>query len=211
MPLQNTNAIVTGASMGLGKAIAEAFLKAGANVFLCARTEAPLLETQAELSEKFPDRKVFAQPCDVSDETQVSELFSEAIMAFGNIHSLVLNAGVYGPMGPLETVDLDEWRRAMDINLYGVLLPCRSAVPHFKKNGRGKIVHQQVKSHARGHTEDGGEAEADAVFALQHSLLGLNLAGAIEGDRLEWRFLSAGNARLTDPVSAIGHWHENAL
>jgi 3-oxoacyl-[acyl-carrier protein] reductase len=70
----------------------------------------------------------------------VSELFSEAIKAFGNIHSLVLNAGVYGPMGPLETVDLTEWRRAMDINLYGVLLPCRCAVPHFKKNGRGKIV-----------------------------------------------------------------------
>ena len=140
MSLQNTNAIVTGASMGLGKAIAEAFLKAGANVFLCARTEAPLLETQAELREKFPGRKVFAQPCDVSNETQVSELFSEAIKAFGNIHSLVLNAGVYGPMGPLETVDLTEWRRAMDINLYGVLLPCRSAVPHFKKNGRGKIV-----------------------------------------------------------------------
>jgi 3-oxoacyl-[acyl-carrier protein] reductase len=43
-------------------------------------------------------------------------------------------------MGPLETVDLTEWRRAMDINLYCVLLPCRSAVPHFKKNGRGKIV-----------------------------------------------------------------------
>lgn len=140
MPLQNTNAIVTGASMGLGKAIAEAFLKAGANVFLCARTEAPLLETQAELSEKFPERKVFAQPCDVSNETQVSELFSAASRAFRDIHVLVLNAGVYGPMGPIETVDLTEWRRAMDINLYGVLLPCRSAIPHFKAANKGKIV-----------------------------------------------------------------------
>lgn len=140
MPLMNNNAIVTGGSMGLGRAIAEAFLKAGADVFLCARTEAPLFKAQSELSEKFPERKVFAQPCDVSNESEVSELFSEALNKLGRIHSLILNAGVYGPMGAFETLDLAEWRRAMDINLYGVLLPCRCAVPHFKKNGGGKIV-----------------------------------------------------------------------
>jgi 3-oxoacyl-[acyl-carrier protein] reductase len=53
---------------------------------------------------------------------------------------LVLNAGVYGPMGATESVPLDEWRRALDINLYGVLLPCRAVIPHFKKAGRGKII-----------------------------------------------------------------------
>lgn len=140
MLLKNTNAIVTGASMGLGRAIAEAFLKAGADVFLCARTKEPLYRTRAELGEQFPERKVFAYPCDVSSESEVGDLFSEAVNKLGNIHSLVLNAGVYGPMGPFDTLDLAEWRRAMDINLYGVLLPCRCVVPHFKKNGSGKIV-----------------------------------------------------------------------
>jgi NAD(P)-dependent dehydrogenase (short-subunit alcohol dehydrogenase family) len=52
----------------------------------------------------------------------------------------VLNAGVYGPMGPTESVDLSEWRRAIDINLFGVLLPCRALIPHFKQAGRGKII-----------------------------------------------------------------------
>ncbi len=140
MHLENINAIVTGASMGLGKTIADAFLMAGANVFICARSEAQLLETQAELAAKHPQRKVFAQTCDVSSENDVKALFSKAFQEFEQVHSLVLNAGVYGPMGSLETVDLDEWRRAMDINLYGVLLPCRVAIPHFKTSGRGKIV-----------------------------------------------------------------------
>jgi len=52
----------------------------------------------------------------------------------------VLNAGIYGPMGPTESVPLDEWRRAIDINLFGVLLPSRAVIPHFKKANRGKIV-----------------------------------------------------------------------
>jgi len=140
MTLYNTNAIVTGASMGLGKAIAAAFLEAGANVFLCARTKGPLYETLAELAAKYPERRVLGQPCDVSKENDVDRLFAAAIAEFGNIHALVLNAGVYGPMGALDLVDPAEWRRAMDINLYGVLLPCRAAIPHFKAEGRGKVV-----------------------------------------------------------------------
>jgi NAD(P)-dependent dehydrogenase (short-subunit alcohol dehydrogenase family) len=58
----------------------------------------------------------------------------------GGLDVLVLNAGIYGPMGATESVPLDEWRRALDINLYGVLLPCRAVIPHFKKAGRGKII-----------------------------------------------------------------------
>jgi 3-oxoacyl-[acyl-carrier protein] reductase len=63
-----------------------------------------------------------------------------ALNALGSIHILVNNAGVYGPMGPTEEVSLTEWKRALDINLLGVLLPCRALIPHFKKAGRGKII-----------------------------------------------------------------------
>ena len=140
MTLQNTNALVTGASMGLGKEIAEAFLKAGADVFLCARTVAPLREALAELAGKYPERRVFGQPCDVSSESEVEHLFARTVEAFGTIDALVLNAGVYGPMGSLDSVDINERRRAMHINLYGVLFPCPLAIPHLKKTGRGKLV-----------------------------------------------------------------------
>jgi NAD(P)-dependent dehydrogenase (short-subunit alcohol dehydrogenase family) len=140
MKLKGLNALITGGSQGLGKVIAGHFLAEGANILLCARGEKELSATQAEWSGKFPARKILAQACDVSDEAQVNDLVAFALREFGSLHVLVLNAGVYGPMGPTESVDLAGWRRAMDINLYGVLLPCRAIIPHFKKAGWGKIV-----------------------------------------------------------------------
>jgi 3-oxoacyl-[acyl-carrier protein] reductase len=140
MKLKNLNAIITGSSQGLGKVIAEHFLSEGANVALCARSEKDLLATRDELAKKFSSQKVVAKTCDVSNEAQVNELVAFAVRELGGVNALVLNAGIYGPMGPTESVSLDEWRRAMDINLYGVLLPCRAVIPHFKKAGRGKIV-----------------------------------------------------------------------
>jgi NAD(P)-dependent dehydrogenase (short-subunit alcohol dehydrogenase family) len=140
MKLKNANALITGGSQGLGRAIAEHFLREGANVALCARSEKELLAARAELAEKFPAQKVVAKTCDVSDEAQVNGLVAFAMEKLGPLQALVLNAGVYGPMGPTESVNLEEWRCAMDINLYGVLLPCRAIIPHFKKSGRGKII-----------------------------------------------------------------------
>ena len=85
-------------------------------------------------------RKVLARACDVSSEQQVNDLAAHAIAEFGAVHVLVNNAGVYGPLGPTESVPLAEWTRAIEINLFGVLLPCRALIPHFKSVGRGKII-----------------------------------------------------------------------
>jgi len=140
MKLQNLNALITGGSQGLGKTIAEHFLHEGANVVLCARSEKDLSATRAELAQKFPGQKVTAKTCDVANEAQVNELVAFTQKELGSVDALVLNAGIYGPMGPTESVSLEEWRRALDINLFGVLLPSRAVIPHFKKAGRGKIV-----------------------------------------------------------------------
>jgi NAD(P)-dependent dehydrogenase (short-subunit alcohol dehydrogenase family) len=140
MKLKNLNALITGSSQGLGKTITEHFLREGANVVLCARSEKDLSATRGELAEKFPSQKVFAHTCDVADELQVNELVAFTLRELGSLDAIVLNAGIYGPMGATESVSLDEWRRALDINLFGVLLPSRAVIPHFKKAGRGKIV-----------------------------------------------------------------------
>ena len=140
MKLENINALITGGSQGLGKAIAEHFLREGANVCVCARNETELAATHGELKAKFPSQRVLAKTCDVSSESQVNELASFVLGEFGSLQALVLNAGIYGPMGPTESVSLDDWRRAVEINLFGVLLPCRAWIPHFKKAGGGKIV-----------------------------------------------------------------------
>lgn len=140
MKLKGINAIITGGSQGLGRVIAKHFIREGANVVLCARDEKVLQTTVRELAGKAPNAIVLHKACDVSDAAQVDALAAFALRELGSVHVLVLNAGVYGPMGPTEDVDINEWRRAMDINLFGVLLPCRALIPHFKEIGRGKII-----------------------------------------------------------------------
>ncbi len=146
MKLKNLNALITGGSQGLGKTIAGHFLREGANVVLCARSEKDLSATRDELAKKFPAQKVSAKTCDVSNETQVNELVAFALRELGSLDALVLNAGIYGPMGPTESVALDEWRRALDINLFGVLLPSRAVIPHFKNSGSSRGNEAQTKN-----------------------------------------------------------------
>jgi NAD(P)-dependent dehydrogenase (short-subunit alcohol dehydrogenase family) len=149
--LAGRNALVTGGSQGLGKAIAEHFLVEGANVVICARDAGVLVKAEAELKERLMasepgaqgrlrPQKILAKACDVSSEEQVKELVDFVLSELGSLDILVNNAGVYGPMGPTESVSLSEWRRALDINLYGVLIPARAAIPRFKQAGRGKII-----------------------------------------------------------------------
>ena len=141
MKLAGLHALITGGSQGLGRVIAETFVREGASVMLCARDAALLENARAELAALAQSgQKVVARACDVSSEQQVNDLAAHAIAEFGAVHVLVNNAGVYGPLGPTESVPLDEWRRAIEINLLGVLLPCRAFIPHFKAAGRGKII-----------------------------------------------------------------------
>ncbi len=135
------NVVVTGGSQGLGKVIAEHFVRAGANVAICAREAATLEAARGEISKMAgEERRVVAKVCDAADEGGVNDFFAFAGDELGELDAVVLNAGIYGPMGPTESVDLAEWRRALDVNLFGVLLPCRAVIPGFKARGRGKIV-----------------------------------------------------------------------
>ena len=140
MKAKDKNVIITGGSIGFGKALAEKFLSEGANVSICSRNEQQLFDTKSELTSKFPSQTILAKKCDVSIEKDVKEFITHSIDVFKTIHVLILNAGVYGPMGPIETVSLDEWKKSIDINLFGVLLPCRELIPHFKQNEFGKII-----------------------------------------------------------------------
>ena len=140
MKTKDKNVIITGGTVGFGKSLAEKFLSEGANVSICSRNEQQLFDTQSELLSKFPNQIILVKKCDVSIEKDVKEFIAYSLDTFKTIHVLILNAGVYGPMGPIETVSLDEWRKSIDINLFGVLLPCRELIPHFKQNKYGKII-----------------------------------------------------------------------
>lgn len=139
--LSGRSAIVTGASQGLGLAIARAYVSAGASVMLCARDQGLLARARDEVAALAgPGQCVLAARADVSSPDEVAALVEAALAGLGGLHVLVNNAGVYGPMGRIEDVDWAEWTRAMDININGSVLPIRAVLPHFRRQRYGKIV-----------------------------------------------------------------------
>ncbi len=141
MKLYNKTAVITGASQGLGKAIATEFVKEGANVIICARNVNQLTSTQIELIEiSHPRQSVFVIQADISNKNDMDKLYKTSIHQFGKIDILVNNAGIQGPSGLLENIDYNEWINSFYTNLFGVVYMCKIFIPHFKSNKYGKII-----------------------------------------------------------------------
>lgn len=138
--LTGRRAVITGASQGLGLAIAHAYLQAGADVFITARSAGDLDRAQSELQNAFGATRVLAEAGDMSKPEDVRRVVDAATHAWDRVDILVNNAGIYGPLGPTDEVDWSEWTKAVEINLYGSVLPTRALLPHFKKRRYGKIV-----------------------------------------------------------------------
>lgn len=135
-------AIITGASQGLGFAIAKKYLDAGVcGLGICARSESSLAKATRELEKLARSgQQVFACVADVSKPEAGRFLVDATIRQFGHIDILVNNAGVYGPKGTIETTDWQQWVKAIEINLFGSVLMCQAVLPHFIAQGHGKIV-----------------------------------------------------------------------
>ena len=139
--LSGRTAIITGASQGLGREISKRFVAAGSDVMLCARNYELLEETEQELKSLLVDnQKVFIKRCDVSNQEEVNCLVKETFEKLCGCHILVNNAGVYGPKGTVENQDWDDWKKTIEINVYGSVLMCRALIPHLKKQNYGKII-----------------------------------------------------------------------
>jgi len=139
--LANRCAIVTGASQGLGFAIARKYVEAGANVMICARGTELLEGAHRELVARAgAGQSVLAQSADISKPHDVNALVERALHEFGRLEVLVNNAGIAGPAGPVEAVDWREWLHTLEINLLGAVLIARAVLPHFKQAAYGKII-----------------------------------------------------------------------
>jgi len=203
MKLSGLNAIVTGANQGLGLEIARHFITEGASLAVCARDQKKLAAAVAELRAlAAAGQKIFSGTCDVSQPKEVQAFTAAAIKALGPVQVLVNNAGIYGPKGPTESVDFDEWKLAMEINVYGVLLFCRELIPHFKANGRGKIINLS-----------GGGATAPLPFISAYATskaavvrLTETLAEELRAARIDVNAVAPGalNTRLLDEVLSAG-------
>jgi NAD(P)-dependent dehydrogenase (short-subunit alcohol dehydrogenase family) len=141
MKLENQRALITGASQGFGLAVAKAFVHEGASVLLCARNDKRLESAASEVRRAARGgAKVSVARADVAREQDVTALVDSARREWGGLDILVCNAGVYGPKGPVEAVDWTEWSDAIRTNLMGVVLPCRTVLPDFKRQRRGRII-----------------------------------------------------------------------
>ncbi len=130
-------AIVTGSTKGIGRAIAEGLLDAGARVAISARNPQEVAAAAKDLERAHAGR-ILARPCDVRREDQVAALFAETERAFGGVDILVNNAGV-GLFRNLEEMSLEEWNSVIETNLTGVFLCSRAAIPRMRKRGGGYI------------------------------------------------------------------------
>jgi NAD(P)-dependent dehydrogenase (short-subunit alcohol dehydrogenase family) len=140
--LAGRSALITGGTRGLGLEIARAYLQAGAaGVCICGRDTSTLESAVAELSAMSgPDQRVLGELADVSSPEDVERLVRTAVTGLDELTILVSNAGVYGPKGTIHTVSWAEWARAIEINLFGSVLPARALAGRFAQRGYGKII-----------------------------------------------------------------------
>ncbi len=135
--LQGAAALVTGASSGIGEATALALAAQGARVGLAARR----VERLEALTRRITDAGGEALPlaCDVADEGQVRQAVQAVHDTWGRLDVLVNNAGV-AVLGPILGADTEEWRRAVGVNVLGLMYATHAALPLMKEHGGGHIV-----------------------------------------------------------------------
>jgi NAD(P)-dependent dehydrogenase (short-subunit alcohol dehydrogenase family) len=126
--------LVTAGAAGIGRAVVEALMAAGARVHLCDVDDSALIEIAAALP------AISASRADVSDEGDVDRLFADLQANLGGLDVLVNNAGIAGPTAAIEDIDPADWRRCLDVDLTGQFLCVRRAVPLLKAEGEGVIV-----------------------------------------------------------------------
>jgi NAD(P)-dependent dehydrogenase (short-subunit alcohol dehydrogenase family) len=128
--------LVTGAGGQIGSAIARATLARGAAVVLVDRDGVALERSASGLDRASVD----VIELDITDRAQVGRLLPRVLESAGRLDGLVNNAGVEGPVGPIEKIPLDEVRRVFEVNLFALLAVTQSVLPHFRNQGAGRIV-----------------------------------------------------------------------
>jgi glucose 1-dehydrogenase len=203
--LAGQNALVTGANSGIGRAVAMALARAGANVVVNYVSNA---EAAVGMVEEIATqgRKGLAIHADVSNEAEVDAMFAQAVAEFGTLHIVVCNAGLQQD-APFDQMTLAQWRTVIDVNLTGQFLCARAAVREFRRRGMdgasaalGKIicmssVHQQIPwaGHANYAASKGG------VLMLMQSL-----AQEVAPDRIRVNGIAPGAIRT--PINTEA-WH----
>ena len=187
MELEGRSAVVTGSTKGIGRAIAEALVREGAQVCVSARSADEVERAVAELNELDRGRATGAV-CDVRDYEEVRALFEHAVAEFGGMDVLVNNAGV-GHFGRVEEMSPEDFRAVLETNLFGVFYCCHLGVPLMKQRGGGYIINISSLAGANAHPQ---------MAAYNASKFGLNgfseaLMQEVRHDRIKVSYVMPGS------------------
>ena len=205
-------AVVTGASRGLGRAIAKEYAGEGASVVICARAQSPtglagtLEETAADIRNAGGD--VLAVDCDVTDESQVDAMVRQALARYGRIDVLFNNAGAMVLGESILDIEPSRWEQVMRVNANGPYLCTRAVLPSMMERRRGSIIN--VGSRMANDPGLGGGVLYSASKAALH-MFSLCLADEVREYNIAVNILSPGSLR-SEGSAAIPwsqrDWHE---
>jgi len=166
--MQDRRVLITAGANGIGLEMARVFSASGAKVMICDINQTAIDHAKTELP------NVIATIADVSSEDSVRELFSHVQRELGGLDVLVNNAGVAGPTGPVETLDLADWNQTLAVNITGQFLCAREAAPLLKASKHGVMLNL---SSAAGHL---GFAGRTPYSASKWAVVGFTKSLAIE-------------------------------
>ena len=143
--LKDKVVLVTGASKGIGKAVAEAFAAEGAKVAITARGAQELEKAARELS-KSTGSEVMSIPSDVTKADDIARMAEEVVRRFGTIHVLVNNAGGVGAFAPFEALTDNDWLEVLNLNVLSAVRATRAVLPYMQKQKWGRIINISSES-----------------------------------------------------------------
>ena len=196
-------AIVTGATRGIGRAIAESLHRAGAGVMVSARNKKAVEDLVSELKIS-GDADVVGIACNVRQPSQVESLFQKTMERLGGVDILINNAGI-GMFKTVAETSVEEFQAVLETNLFGVFYCCREAIPIMKKRGGGYIINISSLAGANPHAE---------MAAYNASKFGLNgfseaLMQEVRHDKIKVSYIMPGSVNTTfggDEPNAERSW-----
>lgn len=195
MSVKNRTVIVTGASQGIGRAIALEMAEAGANVALVSRNEQKMREVEEYIKHK--NGNCIVIPTDVTSEEEVDQMVEQVVRQFETVDILVNNAGDSGPTAPVHELSKDEWHGVIDSSLTGSFLCIKSVVPYMIEQDFGRIINMSSVAGKAGLPYRVGYSSAKAGIIGMTRGLALELGphnicinaivpGAVAGERLDY-------------------------
>ena len=214
LPLSHTDrrVFITGGGSGIGLTIARAYQEAGACVHVCDVDASALTALGAQTT-------ISSTTADVASSEQVTSMFEDVVKNLGGLDVLVNNAGTAGPHGPVETLDPEEWRRAVAVNLESQFLCARLAIPLLRASGGGSIINMSSTAGLHGYPMRSPYAAAKWGVIGFTKTLAMELGpadirvnaicpGSVTGDRIERVITAAAEGGSVDPEVIRERWVE---